>query len=388
MNGIKQRIWDSPTRLFHWLWVLAFVMAWLSAGDSRLLYWHSFAGSLFSLLLLFRVYWGFKGSRYARFKSLLLSPSRLREHLKLLLKARGYLSVGHNPLGSLMVVLLMLVAVGVVISGWLVFAGEEQLGPLAGALSIASGKAVHDWHEAFAWFMLLLAFLHITGVVLESLLLRENLIAAMIAGKKRLPRVEKISNHRSVARVMLLALLLLAGWYGAPWLVLPDKSRFRPYPEYPLAQNSQWRELCGECHVPFHPSLAPARIWRTLLQQQSDHFGEDLFLSLDELAGLERYALANAAEQAATETAWHVAHSTPMDFSSLRISELPYWRQRHRKIDAQNFEKEPVSGKADCAACHLDASQGSFRDGAMRLPRSNSTKLRLVMIRDGKAGVR
>ena len=183
-NQIK--VWDPLLRVFHWLLAGAFFVAYLT--EDELLTPHIWAGYLIIGLLVFRILWGFIGPRHARFSDFVFSPRTAIDYLKdvLSLKARRYL--GHNPAGGWMIILLMISLVITSVTGLMVYAAEDQAGPLAAVLGAAGGtweEIFEETHEFFANFTLILVFIHLGGVIVESLLHHENLVRAMITGYKR-----------------------------------------------------------------------------------------------------------------------------------------------------------------------------------------------------------
>lgn len=178
-------VWDLLVRLFHWTLVAAFFIAYITEEDFMTL--HSWAGYTIIGLLVIRIVWGFIGTKHARFADFVFTRKDIVQFLKdtFALKAKRYL--GHNPAGGAMVILLMLSLVVTTISGLVIFGIEESQGPLAGWVSGLG----HFWeevfegvHEFFANFTLFLVFIHVAGVLLESLIHGENLVAAMVSGKK------------------------------------------------------------------------------------------------------------------------------------------------------------------------------------------------------------
>lgn len=179
------RVWDPLVRFFHWALVSAFAVAYITEDDFLTI--HSWAGYLILALLFIRFIWGFIGTRYARFSDFFYRPETIVQFLKdtVQLRARRYL--GHNPAGGAMVFLLMFSLLMVTVSGVLLLGAEEQAGPLAiwftQPESFWAG-ALEEVHEFFANFTLFLVFIHVAGVVVESLIHKENLVSAMISGFK------------------------------------------------------------------------------------------------------------------------------------------------------------------------------------------------------------
>ncbi len=188
MNNAEQvKVWDPLVRIFHWSLVAAFAVAYFSSEDEWLGL-HSVAGYIVLALVLFRLVWGFVGPRHARFSDFLYRPSAVMQHLKQVLSLRAPRYIGHNPAGGAMIVALLASLLITTVFGLAVYGAEEGAGPLAAALAGVSKSRAHaleEIHEFFANFTVVLIFAHVAGVVLESLLHRENLVRAMFTGYKR-----------------------------------------------------------------------------------------------------------------------------------------------------------------------------------------------------------
>jgi cytochrome b len=173
MNN-KQNIlvWDVPTRVFHWLLVICFAGAWLTSESERLQMIHYAFGYSACALVLFRFVWGIVGTKYARFSQFVKGPKEMIRHFKDVFSGHQHISPGHNPVGGIVMVGLMFVILLIGLTGyWTV---KEFLGDLM------SGA-----HEAIASLALVLVIIHIAAAVIMSLLQKENLVRAMVNGKKQ-----------------------------------------------------------------------------------------------------------------------------------------------------------------------------------------------------------
>lgn len=375
-------IWDLPTRLFHWALVASFALAWLTAESDAWLAVHVFCGYLMLGLIAFRLIWGFVGSHFARFASFRFSPQQALSYLKEVASGSAARHVGHNPTGSLAIYVLLALSLVVGAAGILTLGAEEQHGLAAGWFTYAQGDWFKEVHEFAATLMLLVVGGHIAGVVVESVLHKENLARAMVTGlKQAAPNTPRSQARAGVAVVMLLAMLGFGGWwfsYALPSQLDTPAQQLRAGDHHQrrvrfvgpvLADNTQWREECGSCHGVFHPSLLPARSWQKMMAEQDQHFGDDLGLDAATTADVLAFMVANAAEGHPTEAAYKLERSIPASAAPQRITEVAYWIRKHRDIAAADWANPLVKAKSNCAACHSDADLGTFEDGAMHIPK-------------------
>lgn len=167
-EGNNVLVWDPFIRFFHWSMVLAFAVAWASAEEMLSL--HEKTGYFILILICLRLIWGLTGTGYARFSNFIYTPEFTKNYLKRVLKGNAESYTGHNPAGGWMIVFLLISLLAVVATGILMEGGQ-----------MAYWEEVH---EVSANFVLLLIIIHIAGVFLSSVLHKENLIKAMITGKK------------------------------------------------------------------------------------------------------------------------------------------------------------------------------------------------------------
>ncbi len=207
------RVWDPLVRIFHWSLVLAFAVAYFTGEEESDV--HIYSGYIILGLLVFRLLWGFVGTRFSRFSDFIYSPQAIIKYTKDLLSGSPKHYLGHNPAGGAMIIALLLSLVVVTYSGLEVYAIEEGAGPLAmqaPEISLIKSAYADDdeheeygergeygehegdedgeefWeeiHEASANFVLFLVFLHVAGVFVAGRLHNENLVKAMITGNKK-----------------------------------------------------------------------------------------------------------------------------------------------------------------------------------------------------------
>lgn len=197
--GQRILVWDFPTRVFHWSLASCFAVAYLSAESETYAVAHQLSGYLFAGLIGFRLVWGLAGSRYARFAEFLRAPAAILGYMGAFLKGRPPHYVGHNPLGAIAIVLMLALGIGIAISGWM-------------TVSDRGGEAFEEIHEFFAHAMLIVVFAHVGGVIVSSLLHRENLAKAMVTGYKNGPDDAGIRRGHGIIALLLIGALGAFGW--------------------------------------------------------------------------------------------------------------------------------------------------------------------------------
>lgn len=192
-NRTKQTlVWDPLLRSFHWLLAASFALAWWSEGRDITL--HLLAGSMIPGLLAFRIIWGMAGEKHALFTSFRPTLAAIGSHVDELLHLRAGQHIGHTPIGSLMIYALLTGLFVLSVSGMMLMALQMGLGPFAGWAAGAGPDTewlvmqVHHW--CFETLQVLV-LIHLAGVLVESLLQRSNLTAAMISGRKNIKEVKQ-----------------------------------------------------------------------------------------------------------------------------------------------------------------------------------------------------
>ena len=201
MNAV--RIYDLPTRVFHWSFAVLFAGAYAIANlvddESARFAWHMLAGLLLGVAVVLRLVWGVIGTRHARLSDLRLDPRQLAGYLKGVVTGGGRRWAGHNPASSWAALAMVTLALGLVGTG----------------LAMASGAApewVEEIHELIANTFLAVALLHVAGLAVHVLRHRDGLPLSMLSGRKRdLPADEPEVPARPVIAFLMLAVLAVAG---------------------------------------------------------------------------------------------------------------------------------------------------------------------------------
>jgi cytochrome b len=212
---MKIRIWDLPTRLFHWLLVMAVIGSFVSVklGGNAMI-WHGRFGYLVLALIFFRVIWGFVGTHHARFVHFIRSPKAILAYLK-----NSVETPGHSPVGAISVLVLIGLFLIQALAG--LFASDDIAfdGPLAKYVASSWVELLTSFHRWNEWVLLALVGVHIGAILYYKYAKRINLISAMITGDKKwsapapVPLVQDDSKVRLKAMAVLIAIALVMYYF-------------------------------------------------------------------------------------------------------------------------------------------------------------------------------
>lgn len=197
-------VWDLPIRIFHWLLAAAFLLAWVLAvtsdDESRAFAVHGLLGLFIGALVVFRLVWGFLGTRHARFSGFANRPAALAAYVKGILFGPTREYVGHNPASSYATWAMLILLVGLIWTGVEMGSGNES---------------VEELHEILAHSMLALVGIHVLGVILHTVRHRDPITLGMIDGRKRGPSSAAIRSARPISG--LVVGVLMAAWAAGLW---------------------------------------------------------------------------------------------------------------------------------------------------------------------------
>ncbi len=216
----RVRVWDLPTRLFHWTLVGLIGFLWLSAELGGA--WterHMMAGYALLTLILFRLAWGLVGSRTARFASFVRGPAAALAYLRSLRAPEPHPVIGHNPLGGWMILLLLALLAVQGVTG--LFATDDILveGPLTHLVNSSTAATLTTIHRLTFKLLLAAAGLHILAALGYLVVKHENLIRPMITGHRDLPTWVPAPDE-GFASLWKAALVLAAAAAGMAAVVL------------------------------------------------------------------------------------------------------------------------------------------------------------------------
>jgi len=208
------RVWDLPTRVFHWTLAVCVIGSIVSAQiGGNALVWHFRLGYVVFTLLTFRLLWGLVGGHWSRFATFVYAPATVARYLRGERRPGEHVDVGHNPLGAFSVfALLALLSLQV---GTGLFSDDEiaTTGPLTKFVSGATSLALTKWHKLFGqWLIIALIVLHVTAILFYVLRKKHDLVRPMIVGDKHLSASVPASvDNRRTRSLALLLVALCAG---------------------------------------------------------------------------------------------------------------------------------------------------------------------------------
>jgi cytochrome b len=215
----RVRVWDLPTRAFHWLLAATVIGSVITAKvGGNAMVWHMRLGLLALALLAFRLVWGFVGGHWSRFASFVYPPTSVVAYLRGNSGPGGRFDVGHSPLGALSVFGLLVLLIVQVATGLVADDEIATTGPLNRFVSSALGLRATSWHNTFGQYLIItLVVLHIAAVLFYLLKKQRNLIAPMWHGDKHLAPGMPASADGAAQRVLAAVLIALA--LGVSWWI-------------------------------------------------------------------------------------------------------------------------------------------------------------------------
>ena len=221
---VKVYVWDLPIRLAHWLLVVLLCFSWWTATESQMR-WHRCSGYVILTIVLFRIYWGFVGPSTARFVQFVRSPAVVISYSRSMFQRSSVSVIGHNPLGGWNVVLLLFALLLQTLLGlFAVDVDGIESGPLSYLVNFETGRAAAKLHGRLFDLLEVLVAFHLAAVLFYHFYKRQNLIAPMIVGTRRLPHSEFTAHGRptytwrtATIGLALSALLVAAVASGLRW---------------------------------------------------------------------------------------------------------------------------------------------------------------------------
>lgn len=153
-----------------------------------------------------------------------------------------------------------------------------------------------------------------------------------------------------------------------PFSVVASEQEQHESKYFAPVNNETFKQTCGACHFAYQPGLLPSGSWEKILSNLPSHFGEEITLEEKSKNSIKEYLQANAAEHSSAKRAKKILKSLGGQ-APLRITETPYIREKHRKLDPSIFNKPSIGSRSNCVACHSTAEQGNYDDDFVKIPK-------------------
>jgi len=383
---MKIKVWDPLTRLFHWSLVVAYIVVVFTSHEESLLEYHVYTGYLILGFVIFRVLWGFAGNQYARFSGFVRGWAEVRCFLKQVLGFKIPRYIGHNPAVGWYVLLMLGITIVITATGIITYGGEENRGIFAGLFPFGMAMYSEVAHRWLTYAVIALIVGHICAALIHDFVLKENIILSMITGVKEdmeswSERVGHLAPEegRSGPKLVVYMLLAVFGGLAMIYLPLPDKSDPASIRQPRLIDESGgvrelvidnvWQQECADCHIAFHPTLMSAVSWKRIMDGLNGHFGEIVEIDGTRREEIEAFLSSSSAERSTTEVSRKIIYFTDAaQPAPLRITDSPYWQDKHADIKADVYKRKAVVSKSNCTACHPWAASGSFEDRDISIP--------------------
>lgn len=373
----KITVWDLQTRIFHWSLVVFILCALITADFLRIfgiglvnkdtwLAFHIGVGTAVGILLAFRIFWGLFGPHYSRFTSLRLSFSELISYFDSVIKNIKTSYTGHNPAASWTVLCIITLGLLAVISGVVVFSLDEGRGILSPLYATFHPYAdnLKLLHLGLSYSMLAVMVGHVGGVLNETIRHRTGIITSMFTGTKLSedpePGISTASNLKIVSIIWVITPIFAVLYFSISTgtsqpsnLVIPDI----------------YKKECAACHMAFSPNSLPSTSWKIMMANLQDHFGDDASIDGASKKEIEEFLVKNAAEFSLEEASIKFIRSIDKNNPPQRITDIPYWKEKHKKIDQAIYQRASIKSRINCVACHKWSEYGSFEDSDIRIPK-------------------
>jgi cytochrome b len=360
----KSYIWSLPTRVFHWLFVVFILLAFITAEEDRLLNYHAIIGYTVLILLLFRLVWGVFGTKYSRFKDFPLSIKNVKEFIvNIFNKEQEF--VGHNPMASYVMIAMFITVFLIIVSGVFTLGIQEGKGLLA-SLNLTFFKDMElfeELHEVLATLLIVLIVLHLGGIVFDRLFhSKQETLQSIFTGYKKTKINEFVQLNlfqKSIAFLFLLLFIVFVVYNIVQPKNLLVSSIYTPI-NYEQ-KNELFVSECASCHTLYPPHLLSKNSWHLLMSDLENHFGDDASLDIEDHNIILAFLLLHSAETSTMEVSKKILDSIE-NKDIITISKTTFWEERHQEIAKEIFLHEQVKSKANCKACHKDIEKGLIED--------------------------
>lgn len=368
LGVIKSYIFPFFNRFLHLLFIVCFALAYLLASTQKGFAWHAVLGLVFGVALLWRIVWGFVGTKFSRFADFHLSG--VFGYLRSIFGDKERF-VAHNPASSWAVILIFTLGILSAVSGLLLWGQDEQKG-LFGWLYFAYVPNLSALHEFFVNALLVVIAVHICGALVDKFVSKFDSLNAIISGFKLTPKDESVrlsTAQKAFCVFALCVLALLCVYLSKPTnsllyaSVAPEFSLQKPYALY--------KKECGSCHIAYAPYLLPQKAWANLMSDLENHFGDDASLETAEFQSIFAFLEAHSMQKYDTKFRANLAKEND---DEIAISKYKFYEKAHQNLPNALFDDERIKSRANCEACHERAELGFFGKSEVNFAKINEVQ--------------
>ena len=363
----KILVWSVFTRVSHILMMVFMLAVFLTPEVKQLLSLHVALGYTLAVLFGLRILWGLMDVKYSKFKDFNFNLRDLKDYMFSIFGNKGEY-IGHNPASSYAIVAMIVLTFLAVGTGALAYGVKEGMGIFSfmNHTLFRDMKLFKEVHEFFANALMFVIFAHIAGVLLDKIVHKSDALTSMIDGQK-VASVEglKLSFVQKVFGVLWIGVSIATLVYLliAPNSLLMADGNQRM--DYTKAHPAFYKE-CISCHTLFPPFLLPQKSWISMMDNLENHFGDDASLDPQTTLSIKEFLVQNSAESSTKESAFRIKSSLKSDQDYIAITETPFWKSRHKKIDKSVYAKEDIGKPSNCKACHDNIENGLLNNADIR----------------------
>lgn len=360
-------IWSLPSRVFHWLFAGLILLAYLT-DDDKLLNYHALIGYGVLILLVFRLFWGYIGPKYSKFKDFPLSFTDAKEFaLNIFSSKQKY--IGHNPIASYAMIGIFVVVFLTIITGILALGVEEGKGLLSSLNSTFFKKMelFEHIHEFFSNLLLALIAAHLLGVFSDRILHPAHKTLSSIFNGFKVTDEDysiKLNIFQKLFALIFLALFVAFLIFNIGTKSNPLVASIHTSIDYEK-QNPLFVKECASCHIIYPPHTLPAASWLTMMGDLENHFGDDASLEEQENKDILDFLVQNSAETSTQKVSVKILDSIK-NKDIIAITQSDFWKTKHKDIPKKVFEHKDVKSKANCKACHSDIEKGLIENDKIK----------------------
>lgn len=363
----KSYIWSLPTRIFHWLFVILILFAFLT-DDDKLLNYHAVIGYAILILLGFRLFWGYFGPKYSKFKDFPLSIKELKEFLNNIFNNEQKY-IGHNPAASYVMIAILISAFLIIITGALTFGVQEGKG-LFSFLNNTFFKKMELFeagHEFLSGIFIALIVAHVLGIISDKMLHAKHETLNSIFSGFKMTKQDNSIKLNIFQKLFAFIFLIIFITFLIFNLITPNNiliaSKYKPI-DY-KKENKLFVKECASCHTLYPPHILPQKSWIALMQNLENHFEDDASLSYKDNKSILDFLIKNSAENSTQEVSVNILDSIK-NKDIIAVTHTTFWKEKHKNIPKEIYNHQQIKSKANCKACHSDIEKGLIEDDKIK----------------------